>query len=168
MARWRGGACDWSIAPLLALARPLTPAAPPDPPLAHSTPFYPAPAARILVMDDDESLRAVLGLSLELMGHRVGLAADSHAAFAQFHAARAAGDPFRIALLDVTVPGGRSGPDTWRELRALDPALRAIVMSGYTDGPVLRDWAALGFSAALTKPFESDALAAALARALPA
>lgn len=124
------------------------------------------PAARILVMDDDESLRSVLGLSLELMGHHVALAADSHAALAHFHAARAAGQPFRIALLDLTVPGGKGGLETWRELRALDPALRGVVMSGYADGAALQDWAGLGFSGALTKPFEADLLAATLARAL--
>ncbi len=139
---------------------------PAEQPASRPAPTAPAPAARILVMDDDESLRSVIGLSLELMGHRVELAADSPAALAAFHTARAAGRPFQLVLLDLTVPGGKGGLETWRELRGLDPALRGLVMSGYADGDALRRWADYGLSGALTKPFETGILAAALDRAL--
>ena len=52
------------------------------------------------------------------------------------------------------------------ELRALDPDVRAIVMSGYSDDVVLHDWAKCGFVAALTKPFDESRLREVLGLAL--
>ena len=80
--------------------------------------------------------------------------------------ARAQNRPFDLVILDLTVRGGMGGLDALRALRTLDPSVRALVMSGYSNEAVLRDYAAHGFVAALAKPFTLDTLHATVARLL--
>jgi CheY-like chemotaxis protein len=126
----------------------------------------PVSTGRILVMDDDDGLRLVLGLTLEMMGFEVTTAADGASAVEYFRGALEAGRPYRLVILDLTVPNGMGGVATLAELRQIDPAVRAVVMSGYSDSAELQEWNKIGFVGALTKPFENRTLENALARAL--
>ncbi len=121
---------------------------------------------RILVMDDDEGLRSVLAMTLELLGHEVAAVAGGAEAVAEFRAGRERGRPYDAVVLDLTVPGGFGAIRVLEELRGIDPQVRAIVMSGYSDDVVLHDWAQSGFIGALIKPFDEGRLRAVLARAL--
>jgi CheY-like chemotaxis protein len=56
--------------------------------------------------------------------------------------------------------GGRAALDL---LRDLDPDVRAVAASGYSDDPVMADPEGFGFRAAIPKPFRPDELARALA-----
>ena len=133
-------------------------------------PALPAPSAgaprsrRILVMDDEPVLRETLLHALDHAGYAVEQAADGKAALALCTQALAADRPFSIVLLDLTVRGGMGGLETMRALRALDPAVKGVVMSGYTQEAVLRDYARHGFRAALPKPFDLEKLHAVLAQ----
>ncbi len=134
---------------------------------AAPPPLQPAPAsatraARILVMDDDPLVRKAVGLLLQSLGHTVALAEEGAAAVAQFEAARAAGAPFDLVLLDLTVRGGLGGVETLTRLKALDPAVKAIVCSGYSEEPAVADFRRYGFSAALQKPYTTAELQQAL------
>jgi DNA-binding NarL/FixJ family response regulator len=61
-------------------------------------------------------------------------------------------------ILDLTIPDGMCGRETMMHLRRIDPQILAIVSSGYRDDPVMKDSAAYGFTAALPKPYQREAL----------
>ncbi|MEO0479956.1 MAG: ATP-binding protein [Planctomycetota bacterium] len=108
---------------------------------------------RVLLMDDHDMVRrATKGLLVE-MGYQVIDCADGDSAVSAFRRARDAGQTIDLAILDLTVPGGLGGLEALRRLRALDPDLRSIVVSGYSDTPVLAHPKSHGFDAALRKPF---------------
>lgn len=126
----------------------------------------PAATGRILVMDDEASIRDTLGRTLDKLGYQLELAEEGGVAVTRYQEARQAGADFDAVILDLTVRGGMGGLDTLRALQAVDPAVRAVVMSGYANATELRDFARLGFKAALTKPFTLETLRTTLARTL--
>lgn len=121
---------------------------------------------RILVMDDELSLRDMVRSALSRLGYRVDTAENGQTAFELYQAAQTDGRPFDAVLLDLTVRGGMGGLDALKALLALDPKVTAIVMSGYANEAALRDYAQHGFHAALAKPFDLEQLETTLARVL--
>ena len=113
---------------------------------------------RILVMDDEEGLRHVLGLLLHQLGHEVELAAEGKNAVELYGEAQRQSQPFDLVILDLTIRNGMGGLDTIQALLKINPSVVAIVMSGYADDPVIADPVRYGFKGALVKPFESDSL----------
>ncbi len=109
---------------------------------------------RILVMDDEEWVRAVVGETLQEMGYEVELAADGQKAIEVYAQAKDRGRPFDAVLLDLTVRAGLGGQEAIQALLQMDPAAKAIVMSGYSDDPVVLEHERHGFKAALEKPFD--------------
>jgi PAS domain S-box-containing protein len=121
-----------------------------------------ARAGRFLVMDDEEIVRVVAGELLRALGHEVAFAEHGAAALERYRAARDAGRPFDAVILDLTIRGGMGGAEALRELKKLDPAVKAIVSSGYSDDAVVANHAALGFDSFLKKPYNLDELRRAL------
>jgi CheY-like chemotaxis protein len=119
----------------------------------------------ILVVDDDDGVRAVARSLLQRQGFSVVLAANGREAVAQFAAHR---ESIRAVLLDLTMPI-MGGEEALQQLRAADPTVRVILMSGYSDVDVEGTFAGAGLSGFLQKPFRADdvyrSLAAALAEA---
>ena len=130
----------------------------------------PAPVSpgRILVMDDEEIIRETVSRALKLAGYSVTTAGDGEEAVRLFSAARTGGEPFAAVLLDLTVHAGLGGVGALRALRALDPDIKAAVMSGHAADSALGDYLAHGFQAALAKPFDLAQLRSTIARLLPA
>ncbi len=141
--------------------RVLLPAAPEAEPSGTTGGRPPPPAAdpvpssdrRVLVMDDEEIIRTVVTDGLSSMGYETAVASDGAEAVARYRAAREAGTPFDLVILDLTVPDGMGGVETLEELRQIDPGVRAVASSGYASDPVLADPQRFGFSAAVAKPF---------------
>jgi CheY-like chemotaxis protein len=107
---------------------------------------------RVLVMDDDEAVRYLLGVVLSTLGYEVRTARDGAEAIAVYEQAKIAGKPFDVALLDLTVKGGMGGIETAARLKEMYPSSKLIVSSGYSDAPVMSDFAKYGFDAVITKP----------------
>jgi PAS domain S-box-containing protein len=141
------------------------PAAGEQPILEGSAPVVlPGRIGRVLVMDDELPLREVLSVLLSEMGIEVEACADADEAVALFGKAIARGQPFSVAILDLTIPGGRGGIAVVAELRALGASFKAVATSGYSEDPVFADPGRFGFDAVLAKPFRWDDLAGVLAR----
>ena len=121
---------------------------------------------RILVMDDDEAVRVGLGMSLGAMGHEVKLVECGETAIEAYSRAKGEGRPFDAVILDLTIRRGMGGQETIQALRKMNPAARAIVMSGYSDDPVVLEPERHGFNGVLPKPFDSKDLREVLARVL--
>ncbi len=123
---------------------------------------------RILLMDDETSLRESLAEVLSGLGYCVTPARDGAEAIDLYRKAFDAGRPFDVVILDLTVPGGMGGKETIEKLRALNPYVKAIVSSGYSDDPVMAQYQEHGFVGVVTKPYPISTLSDLLRRILEA
>lgn len=126
------------------------------------------PGARLLVMDDEPVIRQFLERVLRHFGYDVVAVEEGRTAVAAYRAAFEAGHPFALVVLDLTVPNGMGGQQTMQELRALDPDVRAIVSSGYSNDPAMAQYREHGFCATVAKPYRVEELRAKLIEWLPA
>jgi DNA-binding NarL/FixJ family response regulator len=60
--------------------------------------------------------------------------------------------------MDLTIPGGMGGKETISRLKAIDPEVKAIVSSGYSDNPVIANCQTYGFAGAVAKPYNLNEL----------
>jgi nitrogen-specific signal transduction histidine kinase/CheY-like chemotaxis protein len=123
-------------------------------------------AGRVLFMDDEDPIRAMAEVLLGRLGLKVKTVPDGAALLREFTTARAAGLPYDVVIMDLTVPGAMGGREAMSELLKLDPAVRAIVSSGYSGDPVLANYRAHGFCGIVPKPYRLADLAAAVRNAL--
>jgi CheY-like chemotaxis protein len=107
-----------------------------------------------------------VGRLLVELGYVPHLTSDGEEAIEAYRRSHTSGRPFDAVILDLTVPGGMGGKETLRHLRTIDPAVRAIVSSGYSDDPVLADFHAHGFAAAAAKPYTLQEFGQVLAQVL--
>jgi CheY-like chemotaxis protein len=131
-------------------ARPV-PARPPRPNVS-------ANVARILVVDDQPAVTALLSRIFELWGHRVTVLEDGSAALNKL-----AQDPtgFDICVTDLNMPGA-TGFDVIRAIRDRNLAIKVVVMGGYITAEVRHTLDQLKIDAILPKPFSIEDIAAAL------
>jgi DNA-binding NtrC family response regulator len=113
------------------------------------------------VVDDEMYVREVTASTVQELGLEPLLAGDAATALALFQQYR---NEIRVAVLDVVMPG-MSGDQLLRELRALTPALPALLVSGFTDRRVMGD-APGSHAEFVQKPFHPEELLAALRRVL--
>ena len=127
-----------------------------------------ADSPRILVIDDEEAICMLVTCTLEALGYEVTEKLDGLSAIDAYEAAMSEGRPYRLVISDLTMPDGLSGAQTIARLREIDPAVRAIVSSGYANDPVLSRFEEFGFTGMIAKPYEIDALARKVAEVLAA
>jgi signal transduction histidine kinase/ActR/RegA family two-component response regulator len=121
---------------------------------------------RILVLDDDPEVSEVVQSMLRNLGYEVELSSKSGDAIARYSEAKKSGRPFTAVILDLTMPGDRGGKEVIKDLRKIDPDIKAVVSSGYSDDAVLANFSKYGFRAALVKPFKTRHLGEALHKAI--
>ncbi len=108
---------------------------------------------RVLVMDDEETIREMLSTMLPLAGYEVVLTEDGTEAIEQYAKAKESGHPFDAVIMDLTIPGGMGGKQAIKKLLEIDPDAKVIVSSGYATDPLMSDFKRYGFSAVITKPY---------------
>lgn len=121
---------------------------------------------KILVMDDDTMIRELAGEILQHLGYRVEFAGDGAEAIACYAAALQSADPFDAVILDLTVRGGMGGKEAIKQLTAIDPNVKGIVSSGYSEEPELTGFKEYGFCGAVAKPYTLEELGSKLGRVL--
>ena len=118
---------------------------------------------RLLVMDDEEIVQKALARMLAALGYTSACAADGKEALKLYKEALGGPGAFKAVIMDLTIPGGMGGAEAIKELLALDPAAKVVVSSGYSGDNLMADYKALGFRAALVKPYRYEDLADVLA-----
>ena len=109
---------------------------------------------KVLLMDDEQIILDVTLEVLRFLEYDVMFARDGVAALNLYKHEKEAGVPFDLVILDLSVPEGLGGKDAIALLKAYDPAVKAIVSSGYSGDPVVQDFARYGFSGRLSKPYK--------------
>lgn len=125
--------------------------------------------ARALIVDDNATSREILASRLGVWGLRPTAVPDGGAAIEALHRALAENDPYRIALVDLQMPG-MDGLALGRAIRA-NPRLagiRLVMLTWLGWRGDTRQFGQLGFAAHLTKPVRQDDLKSVLAKVLPA
>ena len=117
---------------------------------------------KILVMDDEQVIRDLAREMLTSLGYEVTCTHNGAEAIAAYYGAMVAGQPFTAVMLDLIVQGGMGGKETIARLQAIDPQVKAVVSSGYSDDPVRADFKQYGFSGVLAKPYTLAELAEVL------
>ena len=109
---------------------------------------------KILLMDDDEMILEVIGLMLERLGYKIGLAKSGAEAVELFKQAWSSAEPFDAVILDSVLPGGMGGQETLVKLREIHPKVKAVISSGFSHDPIMVDYKKYGFCDALPKPYK--------------
>ncbi len=111
-------------------------------------------SGKILLMDDEETVRDVAGAVLRTLGYEVTFAREGMEALDLYRQATDSGNPFDVVILDLTVPGRMGGKDAVKRLLEMDPRAKVIVSSGYSDDPIMAHFREYGFAAAVPKPYK--------------
>ncbi|MBP6507587.1 MAG: CHASE domain-containing protein [Opitutaceae bacterium] len=134
--------------------RLMLPAAPATGGGAGSVPSGRSSGRTVLVIDDDRAVCEVTAEVLRSFGHDAVIALNGQDALALFRENPAR---FDAVLLDVVMPG-LSGADTLQRLRAIQPGVRVLMMSGQTESQAMRKLGENGSFHFITKPFTRASL----------
>jgi DNA-binding NtrC family response regulator len=114
----------------------------------------------VLVVDDEELIRRSIRLALEAEGYRVAVAGNGREGRALL-----ATEPPDCAVLDIRL-GDASGLDLLREARAVNPGLKAIMITAHGDVDSAVQALRLGAFDFIRKPFDVEELVTAVNNAL--
>ncbi len=117
---------------------------------------------KVLLMDDEALINLATGKALADLGYDVEYATDGSEATEMYKSALKGGKPFDVVIMDLTIPGGMGGKETVEKLIEIDPEVKAIVSSGYSDDPVMSEFGDYGFKGVIAKPYEIKELAEAI------
>lgn len=112
---------------------------------------------RILVIDDEQVVRKVVGTMLSFLGYPAKFCIDSSEGFDAYENGLRQGQPFEVVLLDMSVPTA-SRITAARRFRERIPEIRLVAMTGYLSDREREMFFENGFCATLTKPFTLDQL----------
>lgn len=116
----------------------------------------------ILVVDDEEILREILGESLREEGFEVLLASDGYEALSVYQQYQ---DKISLVITDLGMPN-MGGEQLFEKLKELNPDIKVIVSSGYLDTSSKSDLLRKGIREVLTKPYKFDVIVETVRRVL--
>jgi PAS domain S-box-containing protein len=116
----------------------------------------------ILVVEDDEAVRGLTRTVLESAGYTVIEAENGHQALEAY---RLQHERIHLALLDVVMPG-MGGRDAYRAMLEIDPDLKALFASGYSENAIHTNFVLDSGLVLLKKPYSRDDLLRAIRRIL--
>ncbi len=116
---------------------------------------------KVLVIDDMEEQRELACAILVLLGYDVQAVSSGEKAIKV-----CSGQSFDLLVLDMIMPGGLDGCDTYEKIAAIRPGQRAIIASGFSDNTTVRKAQQLGAGVYIKKPYTVESLARAISHEL--
>jgi len=110
------------------------------------------PTARLLVVDDEEHVTAIIEEYFASLGYEVEIAHDGAEALRRAAAVRP-----DVVLLDINMPGV-TGDEALNRLHALDPTVPIVMLTGNADEELARNLLRRGAMEYVSKPFQLDML----------
>ncbi|MEC9492793.1 PAS domain S-box protein [Flexistipes sp.] len=108
---------------------------------------------RIFMLDDEAPILESSRIYLEMIGFEVTTAASEDEVYEKFQK-----NIFDIAILDLTIPGSRSGEQILQDIKEIDEKVKTVVTSGYSENDVMKNYKDYGFDECILKPFDFSKL----------
>ncbi|MBN2444537.1 MAG: response regulator [Spirochaetales bacterium] len=115
-------------------------------------------SGKLLIMDDDDIVRTTIQKMLMELGYEVDSAPNGHEALELYTRSLVEKVKYDAVILDLIVPGSMGGEETLTNLKEIDPEVKAIVCSGYSENNVLSGYREYGFCGMVRKPFRIEEL----------
>lgn len=112
----------------------------------------------VLLMDDEEAIRTFMSQVINRLGYYVETCAEGKEAVEIYTKAMVSKEPFDVVILDLTNKIGMGGKETMEKLLELDRGVKGIVITGYSNDPVIANFRDYGFSGFILKPGTKDEL----------
>ena len=103
---------------------------------------------------------------LESLGCKAYGVHEGREALKEYKNSLRAKDKYDLVIMDLTIPGGMGGKELIKEIKKIDPEVKAIVASGYSNDPIMSNYKKYGFSGKLLKPFQTENLEKEILRVL--
>lgn len=110
---------------------------------------------KILVVDDEDSVRNVLQRSLEVLGYEVVVAEDGVSALSKY---KLSPDSFDLVIMDMIMPN-MPGDELFYALKAVMPGVNVLISSGYSSDGKTQELLKNGAKGFIQKPFAIEELA---------
>lgn len=124
------------------------------------------PKKKILIMDDEDAICEITTIILSKLGYRPVAVTNGDDAVATYKRAKEKGEGFSLVILDITIPGGKGGPEVIQELLRYDPGVCALVSSGDANDPAVQSYQEYGFTGILLKPYNTQKLSESISAVL--
>ena len=111
-----------------------------------------------MLMEDEDNIQKTVSKILKHIGYEVEIAQDGAEALELYKKAEESNQPFDVVMMDLTIRGGMGGKETIKKMLEINPKVKAIVSSGYSNDPIMADFKQYGFSGVITKPYEIEDL----------
>ncbi len=111
-------------------------------------------STKILVLDDEEIIRDVIGAMLQKMGYNnISYAVEGQETIDKYQKTYEKGTAYDVVITDLTIPGGMGGLEAAQAILKIDPQAKIIVSSGYATDSVMANYQEYGFQARAVKPY---------------
>lgn len=113
---------------------------------------------KILIMDDENIILTVCSAMCRKLGFEAVTANGGVKTLELYREALEKNGAFDLVIMDLTIPGGMGGIEAIAKLREIDPNVKAIVSSGYSNEPVMAHYEKYGFIDTIVKPYNFETL----------
>ncbi len=117
----------------------------------------------VLIMDDNIVLQKTLSKMCQKIGYKTLTANDGKSCLETYKKDLMGKKEIDMVIIDLLIPGGMGGEETIKRLVEIDPNVKAIVSSGFSNDDIMADPSSHGFKAILKKPYTLDELKKVLA-----
>ncbi|MFW6134209.1 MAG: ATP-binding protein [Elusimicrobiota bacterium] len=119
-------------------------------------------SGRILLVDDEQEIKKSASRMFKILGYKGKVVQNSKEAVKSYKQAQKNNKEFDAVILDLTIPGEKGGEMILKQLKKIDPDVKAIVSSGYSNKPIMSEPEKYGFKGVLPKPYDVEELSKVL------